>query len=281
LLTFLSTTLVGAEISGVTAEELTNNPQLFWQGLPYSLGLIAILAAHEFAHFFFIRKYKIDSTLPYFIPFPFFLGTFGAFIQKRSPVPHRQALFDIAIAGPIAGLLVTLPLLIAGLSLSDTVAITTENGNNILNFQALDPRFSFFLALISKLSLGQALEPNMAINLHPLAVAGYLGVIITALNLMPVGQLDGGHIAHAMFGQGKAVIIGQVTRFLAIALALVQPYLWVWVIFLWLIPLVDQPTLNDVTDLSDWRDFCGLLCFALLIIILLPLPHTVAQWLNI
>jgi membrane-associated protease RseP (regulator of RpoE activity) len=121
----------------------------------------------------------------------------------------------------------------------------------------------------------------MGIHLHPLAVAGCVGLFITAINLMPIGQLDGGHIVHAVFGQKMAIAIGQVTRILALLFALIHPYFWIWTIILWLIPLIDQPALNDVTELDNARDFLGLLVLALLIVIVLPLPATVGNWLNI
>ena len=279
-ITLFTTTVVGAQISGVTFEELQTNPQLLLQGLPYSLSLVFILGIHELSHYLTTVRYQIRSTLPYFIPEPFlFLGTVGAFIQMRSPVPNRKALFDVSIAGPLGGFVVTIPILIWGLSLSEIVPIT--DNANLLNFEVLNPRFSLLLALLAKLALGNELLPGMALTLHPLAVAGYIGLIVTALNLMPVGQLDGGHIVHAMFGQRPAAIIGQVSRLLVFILALARPDFLLWAIFLLFMPLIDQPALNDVTDLDNWRDGLGLLSLALLVIILLPLPGAVAQLLNI
>jgi membrane-associated protease RseP (regulator of RpoE activity) len=104
---------------------------------------------------------------------------------------------------------------------------------------------------------------------------------MTALNLMPVGQLDGGHIVHAMFGQRTAAIIGQITRLLMLVLALIQPDFLIWAILLFLMPITDQPALNDVTELNNWRDFLGLIALVVLIMILLPLPGSLAHWLNI
>jgi membrane-associated protease RseP (regulator of RpoE activity) len=197
----------------------------------------------------------------------------------RSPVPNRKALFDVAIAGPLGGFIVTLPVLIWGLYLSQTVPIPEKE--NLLNFAALDPRSSFLFSVIAKIALGHQLVPGIALNLHPLAVAGYIGLIVTALNLMPVGQLDGGHIVHAMFGQRIGSIIGQFTRLLVLLMALVKPEFFLWAIFLFLMPIVDQPALNDVTELDDKRDFFGLFSLALLISIMLPLPGAIAQWLNL
>lgn len=279
LLTILTTTIIGAEISGVQVSELEANPLLILQGLPYSLSLIAILGIHELSHYLFAVYYQIRTTLPYFIPIPFFLGTFGAFISIKSPMPNRKAVFDVAIAGPIGGFLVTIPVLVWGLAYSKVVPMPEQI--NMLNFEALDPRFSLLFAIISKIALGSKLVADQAIGLHPAAVAGYIGLIITALNLMPVGQLDGGHMVHAMFGQGKALIIGQITRILVIMLALVRGEFLLWAIILIFMPVTDQPALNDVTELDNSRDFLGLLALILLITILLPLPPTVAQWLNL
>ena len=276
LLTILTTTVIGAGLSGITTQQLENNSSLLLQGLPYSLGLIAILGLHEFSHYFTAVKYKIKTTLPYFIPIPFFLGTFGAFIQMRSPVPTRKALFDVAVAGPLGGIIIAIPLLFWGLSLSEIVPLT--NQSSLLNFQALNPQFSFFLSIVAKLALGSNLIAGKAIHLHPLAVAGYVGIIVTALNLMPVGQLDGGHIVHAMYGQKTAIIIGQLTRLFMFILALVQPDFLLWAIILLLMPVSDQPALNDVTELDNKRDLLGLFSLALLLSILLPLPEAVARW---
>ena len=279
LLTLVTTTIVGTEISGVTAEELESNPLLLAEGLPYSLCLIGILGIHELGHYLMAVYYKIRTTLPYFIPIPFFLGTFGAFISIKAPMPNRKAVFDVGLAGPMAGFLVTLPILAWGLAYSNVVPMPETA--SMLNFQALDPRFSFFFAVLSKLALGSQLVAGKAIALHPAAVAGYIGLIFTALNLMPVGQLDGGHIVHAMFGQGKALVIGQVSRILVILLAFVRGEFLLWAIILLFMPIADQPALNDVTELDNKRDICGLLALALLVSILLPLPATIAQWLNI
>ncbi|MFY7933759.1 MAG: site-2 protease family protein [Microcystis aeruginosa] len=276
LLTILTTTVIGAGLSGITAQQLENNSSLLLQGLPYSLGLIAILGLHEFSHYFTAVKYKIKTTLPYFIPIPFFLGTFGAFIQMRSPVPTRKALFDVAVAGPLGGIIIAIPLLFWGLSLSEIVPLT--NQSSLLNFQALNPQFSFLLSIVAKLAFGSDLIAGKAIHLHPLAVAGYVGIIVTALNLMPVGQLDGGHIVHAMYGQKTAIIIGQLTRLFMFILALVQPDFLLWAIILLLMPVSDQPALNDVTELDNKRDLLGLFSLALLLSILLPLPEAVARW---
>ncbi|MBL1178519.1 MAG: site-2 protease family protein [Pantanalinema sp. GBBB05] len=247
-----------------------------FQGLPYALTLMTILGAHELAHYLAARRYKIRATLPYFIPvlplpIPLFaFGTFGAFIQIRSPIPNRKALFDVGISGPIVGFFVALPLLIWGLAHSEVVALVQKP--DLFNFQALSPKFSLLLTLLSKITLGSALTAETGIKVHPVAVAGCLGMVVTAFNLMPVGQLDGGHIVHAMFGQRIGALIGQVSRILLLLLSASQPHLLPWAIVLFFIPARDEPTLNDVTELDNRRDLWGLIALTILLLIILPPP---------
>ena len=193
----------------------------------------------------------------------------------RSPVPNRKALFDVGIAGPLAGLIVTLPFLFWGLAQSQVVE--RAEASTILNFDSFDPQASLLLALFSRLALGAQLTAENAIDLHPVAIAGCIGLIITALNLMPVGQLDGGHIVHAMFGQRMGANIGQVARLLILLLSFVQTEYLLWAILLLFIPAVDEPALNDVTELDNRRDFLGLLTLALLIFIILPTPPQILR----
>ena len=278
LITLLTTTGVGATFAGVSLEQMYSNPDLIEQGLPYAVALMGILGVHELSHYLSALYYKIRATLPYFIPVPFFLGTFGAFIQMRSPLPHRKALFDVSIAGPLGGLIVTLPVLIWGLSMSEVVPLTEDSG--LLNIESLNPQSSLLMTVLSQLALGSELSPQGAINLHPIAIAGYIGLVVTALNLMPVGQLDGGHIVHAMYGQRTAAVVGQVARLLMIVLAFSEPGFLIWAIILFFMPIIDEPALNDVTELDNWRDLCGLLSLTLLASILVPAPEIVMQWLN-
>ncbi|MEM9273818.1 MAG: site-2 protease family protein [Cyanobacteria bacterium P01_F01_bin.143] len=279
VITVITTTLAGVEISGITPEQLQAQPNLLTQGITYSIALMTILGVHELGHYLAALYYKISCTLPYFVPFPptIFAGTLGAYTQRKSPVPHRKALFDLAIAGVATSLVVTIPILLWGLANSEIVPVDTAN---IFDFSALNPRFSLLFSLLAKIALGSQLTAGMAINLHPVAVAGYLGLLIIAVRLMPVGQLDGGHIVHAVFGQRTAIAIGQIARILAILFALVNSSFWIWTIILWFMPLLDQPALNDVTELDNWRDFFGLAALTLLLLILLPLPITVANWLQ-
>ncbi|MGQ4649775.1 site-2 protease family protein [Lyngbya aestuarii] len=290
LITLFTTTVIGVRIAGFSAEQLTSDPATLLQGLPYALALMAILSIHEMGHYLAAMFYKMQTTLPYFIPSPFFLGaldlipvfflgTFGAFIQMRSPVPNRKALFDVGIAGPLAGLIVTIPLLIWGLAHSSVVPLSDASG--LLNYESLDPRFSLLLTVLSKGALGSQLTSAMAIKLHPVAVAGYIGLVVTAFNLMPVGQLDGGHVVHAMLGQRIGAIIGQITRLLMLVLALLEPDLLLWAIILLFMPVADEPALNDVSELDNWRDLCGFLAMVVLVSIILPAPVTITRLLNL
>ena len=283
LITLLTTTVAGVSVNGTTPEELMANPSVLISGLAYSFPLLLIIAIQKFSHYFVAGYYQIRTTLPYFIPFPFLLdtfslGTLGAILQRRSPIPHRKALFDVAIVGALSGLVVIIPILIWGLHLSGVVPLTESSAFDI---QAQNPRLSLFLSLLAKIALGSELTKEMGLNLHPIAVAGCVGLFITTINLIPIGQLDGGHIVHAVFGQKMAIAIGQVTRILALIFALIHPYFWIWTIIMWLIPLIDQPALNDVTELDNKRDALGLIILALLVFIVLPLPEAIGSWLNI
>lgn len=274
--TGVTTTFIGTlGIAGVSTEELLADPKLLLLGMPYALALMLILGIHELGHYLTARHYDIRTTLPYFIPVPFFLGTFGAFIQIRSPIPNRKTVFDVGIAGPLAGLVATLPLLLWGLAHSQVVPDNPDV--SLLSFTALDPKGSTLLVLLSKLALGSALKPDSAISLHPVAVAGYLGLVVTALNLMPVGQLDGGHVVHAIFGQRTAALIGHVTRFLVLILAMIKREFLFWAIALLFMPVYDEPALNDVSELDNWRDLAGLLALSLLLMIILPAPRAITQ----
>lgn len=277
LVTLFTTTAFGTELAGIPSEELRTNPGLLQQGLSYSVPLVLILGVHELSHYLTACYYQLRATLPYFVPMPFFLGTFGAFTQIRSPMPHRRALFDIALARLLGSFMLSLPILGWGLSLSQTVALTEES--NLLNFSSFDPRFSLLLSAFSKLTLGAQLMPETAIQLHPLAIAGYIGMVVTVLKLMPVGQLDGGHIVHAMFGQRKAFMVTQVTRLLMVLYSLVQREFLIWALLLILMPNLHEPALNDVTELDNRRDAVGLIALGVLVLMLLPLPTRAAGWL--
>ena len=283
LVTFVTMVIAGTLIDKPMPQRtFPHSFEALQAGLPYALGLLAFLGIHELGHYFMARRYRVRTSLPYFIPLPptaiFPIGTLGAVIQSRSPYPNRKALFDVSIAGPLAGLVAAVPIAIWGLAHSMPVALTETS--SLLNFESFDPSRSLLILLLTKLSVGKALVAGHGLNLHPLAIAGCLGILFTALNLTPVGQLDGGHVVHAMFGQRGGAIIGQISRLLILGLILIQQKeLLLWGAFLFLIPSVDEPALNDLSELNNGRDFLGLAALALLIAIVLPAPQAISQFL--
>jgi membrane-associated protease RseP (regulator of RpoE activity) len=270
-LTIVTTTWAGAAHQGVN---LLTEPERFGVGLPYSLGLLAILGVHELGHYFMARRHGIRVTPPYFIPVPMALGTFGAFIQMRSPVQDRRALFDVAVAGPLAGLAVAVPALLIGLQSSTVIADTTP-AQGMLGGSSVGS--SVLFALLAKLSLGPTLEYGHLLRLSPLAFAGWLGLLVTALNLLPIGQLDGGHMSSAMFGRRTSGAIGSIAMWTLVLLAIfVWPGLTMWAILVFFIAGNSVPPLNDLTPITPGRQWVGYATFGILALILAPLPH--ALW---
>ncbi|WP_058995361.1 site-2 protease family protein [Leptolyngbya sp. NIES-2104] len=270
LLTMFTTTWAGLQVVG----RVPTIAALLENGFPYSIPVLLFFAARSFGQFITARKYKIAITLPYFvpiIPLPFFpLGTIGAFTQLKSPIPDRKALFDIGLVGAFMGLIISIPLLAWGLVQSSVVALPNQGG--LFNFQALDPRFSILLAIFGKLAIGRELTPDAAIRLNPMAIAGWVGVMFTAFNLMPIGQLDGGRMIHAVFGRRMGARIGRISRFLLLGFAIVYPHLLLWAVLLLLLPALNEPTLNDVLEVDSFRDIVGLLALVILMILVLPAP---------
>ena len=200
LATIVTTTLVGASHYESYASDFGAHPvtydltALLVRGLWYSGTILAILGCHELGHYFACRYYDVDASLPFFLPAPLPLtGTFGAFIRIREPIPSKRMLFDIGIAGPIAGFMVAVPALFIGLALSRVVVFPPD-----LDGLSLGEPLLFKLA--SWLLWGTTPE-GYTINLHPIAFAAWFGLLATSLNLFPIGQLDGGHIAYAVLGR--------------------------------------------------------------------------------
>jgi membrane-associated protease RseP (regulator of RpoE activity) len=267
--TLLTATWVGANMAQPDGA-LPKDFDFFLGGLPYAIALITILGLRELGRYVLARRHGIPATLPLFLPLPAFLGTLGAYTQLRTPVPNRRALFDIGFGGAIAGLVTAIPILLWGLTQSEVVPMS--EGANLLNVEAITPRSSLLLAGLSQLALGHQWQPEQAIALHPVAIAGYIGFWLTAFHLIPLGSLDGGRIVHAMLGQRTGAIVGQVARLLVLALALVQGEFVFLALLLFFIPAIDRPTLNDVSQLDNRRDALGLLALTLLATMLLPVP---------
>jgi membrane-associated protease RseP (regulator of RpoE activity) len=206
-LTVLSTTQAGglhyASFTVAFSEQIPRIPlfSLLLHGLWYSLSILAILGCHELGHYFACRYYRVDSSRPYFLPMPFLLtGTLGAFIRIRAPIPGKRALFDIGIAGPIAGFLVALPVLLIGMHLSTVVKLPTSFRGEV--FELGEP---LLFKAAEWLTFGNI--PNgYSVNMHPMAFAAWFGMLATALNLFPIGQLDGGHISYAVLGRRSTAV---------------------------------------------------------------------------
>ena len=269
VLTLITTTWAGALHAGV---DLVKEPARLSIGLPYSLGLMLVLGAHELGHYFAAKRHGIRVTPPYFIPVPFALGTFGAFIKLKSLAPDRRATFDVAVAGPLAGLIFAIPALFIGLQHSH---IVVGNQSADMLHTGVQVGSSFLLAILAKVALGVDAIEGHQLMLHPLAFAGWLGLFVTALNLLPIGQLDGGHMAHALFGakRGHAISVGALITLFALAL-FVWPGLMMWAWIVWFIAGTrDVPPLNDVTPLNPARRALGWFAFLLLAAIMIPVPH--------
>jgi membrane-associated protease RseP (regulator of RpoE activity) len=226
LLTLVTTTLAGgchyagfALDFNTTAIDLSG-PWLYVNGLWYSLSILAILGAHEFGHYYACRYYRVDASLPYFLPAPLPLtGTLGAFIRIRQPIPTKRQLFDIGIAGPIAGFVVAVPVLLLGISMSRVVAIPPD-------FQGVELGEPLLFQAIAWLQWGSPPD-GYSINMHPMAFAAWFGLLATALNLFPIGQLDGGHISYAVLGK-KSTFVTVAMVLCLIGLTFVSSSWMVW-----------------------------------------------------
>jgi membrane-associated protease RseP (regulator of RpoE activity) len=273
LATIATTTWAGALHAGVN---LLQEPARFMVGLPYSVGLLLILGSHELGHYFTAKAHGIRVTPPFFIPVPFALGTFGAFIRIKSLPPNRRALFDVAVAGPLAGLVFAIPALLIGLRFSQVLPGNAPSG---LGYGGVSIGSSVLLACLAKLSLGASVLEGNHLLLHPLAFAGWLGLIVAALNLLPIGQLDGGHMSHALFGSRNARGISMVAMVSLFLLALfVWPGLMFWAFIVFFIAGTrDAPAENDLSPVDAPRQVVGYLTFMLLLLIFVPVPHALYE----
>ncbi len=285
LATFLTVTLAGAN------PEVGRGPVgYFLSGLPFALTLMLILLAHELAHYFVGRRYGSPVSLPYFIPMPMsILGTMGAVIFQGERVRDRKALFDIGIAGPLAGFLVAVPLLLVGLLFTRVgrpsdflppeqwTGVVFQEGNSLLYLAA---KYLVFGRALPDPRTGEDVWLSLPASPGgPIAFAAWAGLLVTALNLLPIGQLDGGHVAYALLGR-RAWKLAYVTIGLLIALGL---YLWVqgnpawptWIIWAVLGLLFGPrhpPPLNDASSLDGRRIVLGLMTVLIFIVTFVPVP---------
>ena len=233
-------------------------------GWIYSVSLLTILTAHEFGHYFAARHHRVRATLPYFIPFPSFLGTLGAVIRMSAYIPSRRALFDIAAAGPIAGLVVAIPLSIVGVAISERVPAGDRDGAIILG----DPLLFRAIEWVLFGARGEGAD----LFLHSVAFAGWVGLFVTALNLLPISQLDGGHISYALFGRMSRFIAG--LAFVGLALVTLSHgyHYSVMLILLWFMGIKHPPTLNDSLQLGRGRRIVGIVLGVIFVLSFTPSP---------
>ncbi len=244
---------------------LTIVSMTFFVGGEFAAWFLAILMFHEFGHFIAARRSNIDASWPYFLPAPNILGTFGAFIQLRSPIRDRIALFDMAVAGPLAGFVVAVIALFIGLSQSTIVGPADAAGGFILGESLL------FKGISAIVLPGLAADQN--IMLHPAAYAGWAGLLITMFNLLPMGQLDGGHIAYAMFGKAQKYVAYATLLGLAVA-SIWWPWWIIWIAIGFFLRPQHPPTLVDEIPLDPKRRMIGWLAFAIFIVTVTPMPFS-------
>ncbi len=256
-------------MAGFSFEDLLAHPLLILKGIPFSFTLLIILGLHEFSHYFVSKKHGIRTSLPYFIPFPNILGTMGAVIITRSPFPNRKSLFDVGIAGPLASFVLSIGAILLG-----------------FNEMTLVPAAHYLLRPEPGLYLGDSLLTTALFGLRyhqipvgyeiflgPLGFAGWVGLFVTALNLLPMGQLDGGHISYALFGRRHKLITGLVMILLvAFGLLFSSP---IWLFIALLIVILGRrhaPPLDDITPLNPARVWLAVFAFLILVSCFIPVP---------
>lgn len=250
------------------------HPLLLTEGLTFSAALLAILFAHEMGHYIACRRYGVDATLPFFIPAPplFLAGTFGAFIKIKSPIPSRRALFDIGLAGPLAGFIVALPISVVGILITRPPSSSQVGSEIILNDPLLFRLISF--------SMGVPLDPLSPIN--PFYMAAWIGLLVTSLNLMPVGQLDGGHGTYALFGKEAHKVIGR-AAFATMAVITVLGFVWhgspsgfLYTVLLAIMLRVRHPQPENTEALGAGRILIAIVTLIVFALCFWPFPITIA-----
>jgi membrane-associated protease RseP (regulator of RpoE activity) len=276
-LTLLTTTIVGVVLTqcfennrALDLDQYFNvfgllqaRPILLLDGLAFSLTLMTILLAHELGHYFTCRYYGIDASLPYFLPAPSPIGTLGAFIRIRSPIYTLRALFDVGVAGPLAGFLMLLPALAIGMAMSKVIPGIAERGDMIFGVPAIQRAMEwiFFPGV-----------PSSDIYLHPVARAAWVGILATALNLLPIGQLDGGHILYAFAGRWHKLL----SRLFVVALIPLAFYTrsWSWLVWAALLFFfaLRHPVICDEGKLGAKRVVLGLAALAIFLLTFTVVP---------
>jgi membrane-associated protease RseP (regulator of RpoE activity) len=262
--------LLTSIVAGVfIALRLIVDPRFMAGGLWFSLTVLSILGCHEMGHYVACLRYRVDATRPYFLPAPLPLtGTLGAFIRIRSRIPSKVALFDIGIAGPIAGFIVAVPALVLGLYLSRLEKLPADMGSMISLGEPLLFRGVKWLVF-------GAIPAGYDVNMHPMAFAAWFGLLATALNLFPIAQLDGGHISYAVLGR-HSLWVTLAMASAAVGLTFVSSSWIAWTVLLMLMLVLvgprHPPTLDDETPLGAGRLWLALFAVVMLIVCFTPAP---------
>lgn len=269
VLTLMTTTVMGALMEQSLL--LQDNPRLFFErpalllsGIPAALTIMGILGLHELAHYFAARRHNLDSSLPYFIPVPFGFGTFGAIIRMRTPWQDRNALFDVGIAGPLAGIIVALPIFFLGLMTAE--ALPPQEGGMPLGAPLLLGWMEDLVYLI------RGVPPEYDLYVSAWAFAAWFGLVVSGFNLLPIGQLDGGHIAYALLGERMRMVSSVVIGALALMGLFLWPGWFVWIAFTFLSGWMHPAPLNALASLSRGRQIAGVLMLILTALIFTPAP---------
>jgi membrane-associated protease RseP (regulator of RpoE activity) len=272
LMTVLTTMVAGMVFEGLHPLE---DARQFYRGLPYAGTLLAILLAHEMGHYLTARYFDMEVTLPYFIPAPpplFFLGTLGAFIRMKSPAQHRRALLYVAAAGPIAGFCVALPAVIYAYATSSVAPIHALDSG--IYFDLGEP---LLLQLVGRLIVGP-IPAGSYLDIHSVGAAAWFGLLVTMFNLMPIGQLDGGHIVYAILGHHAR----HVSRVVIGALLLMGFFFFegwfIWAFLGWLTSLRHPVILDQQSPLSQRSRAIAGITLAIFVLCFMPEPISIGNF---
>lgn len=292
VLTVLSVMLAGAQPEGPIPNDfwgqLTVLAKSIFTGWPFALSLLGILLAHELGHYFMSRYHKTPASLPYFIPFPLSpLGTMGAAIIMRGIPKNKRVLFDIGIAGPIAGLVVAIPVLLLGLSLSELGTIDPSpngfiEGNSLIYLLAKYITFGQLLPApvepqgilywLRYFFTGRPIPfGGLDVFIHPVAFAGWAGILVTALNLIPAGTLDGGHVIYSLFGDKARKAFPFIIAIL-IGLGFFWDGWWLWAVLLFWLGRVNAQLLDQITTLDPTRRLVAFGMVFVFVLVFTPVP---------
>jgi len=247
--------------------DILNPDNLFYGAIFFAIPLMSILIIHEMGHYFISKKHGVSTSLPFFLPIPpilpsFNIGTFGALISSRDPMPNKKALFDIGIAGPLAGFIVAIPVTAIGIYTAEIVPMIAldqiPSGEAVFNS-------SFLIEILSVVLLD--IPKNFTIDMNPILFAGWVGLLITSINLLPAGQLDGGHIFRAVLGEKQ-----KYAGWIAIVIMIFTGWWFFAFIIIFAMGMMHPPPLNDDTELDIRRKLLFLVAIAMLLLCFIPFP---------